>query len=182
MDASATTFHLPDLTVSTDSVIWDYLAEGQILTEALSVPPEKFEDKDTDTLTDRMQPISEGLEELGVDATREAVIHILVAKNVEATIGEDAEIVRSEWTDEEESYIQQLAPFFETDPWINRVSPTRMCRRVDPDFEFGQAAYKTYKLVNVTRWTDVVVVGSGVCGLAAAVAAAEEGCSVTTLL
>jgi lipoate-protein ligase A len=150
MAGSAATFHHPDLWVSTDSVIWDFPPEGQILDDALSVPPEKFEDKDTDTLTGRMQPLSEVLEELGVDATREAVIDELVAKNVEATIGEDAEIVRSEWTDEEESYIQQLAPFFESDPWINRVSSTRMCRRVDPDFEFGQAAYKARKLVNVS--------------------------------
>jgi hypothetical protein len=74
------------------------------------VSPEKFEDKDTDALTGRMQPLSEVLEELGVETTREAIIDELVAKNVEATIGADADITREEWSAEEQAFIETLAP------------------------------------------------------------------------
>lgn len=150
MAGSAATYHHTDLWVSTDSVIWAFPPEGQILDDALSVPPEKFEDKDTDTLTGRMQPLSEVLEELGVETTREAIIDELVAQNVKATIGEDVEVTREEWSAEEQTFIEDLAPYFETDTWINRVSSTRMCHTVDPDFEFGQAAYKARKLINIS--------------------------------
>jgi lipoate-protein ligase A len=150
MAGSAATYHHTDLWVSTDSVIWAFPPEGQILDDALSVPPEKFEDKDTDTLTGRMQPLSEVLEELGIETTREAIIDELVAQNVKATIGEDVEVTREEWSAEEQAFIEDLAPYFETDTWINRVSSTRMCHTVDPDFEFGQAAYKARKLINIS--------------------------------
>jgi lipoate-protein ligase A len=154
MAGAAATYHHSSLWVSTDSVVWDFPAEGRILDEAVSVPPEKFEDKDTDTLTGRMQPLSEVLDELGVETTREAIIDELVEKNVEATIGEDAEVTQEEWSAEEEVFIERLAPYFETDTWINRVSSTRMCHNVDPDYEFGQAAYKARKLVNVSLVRD----------------------------
>jgi len=97
-----------------------------------------------------MQPMSEVLEELGVETTREAIIDELVAKNVEATIGEDAEVTQEEWSAEEQAFIETLAPYFETDTWINRVSSTRMCHNADPEFEFGEAAYKARKLINVS--------------------------------
>ena len=132
MAGSAATYHHSDLWVSTDSVIWDFPPEGRILDEALSVPPEKFEDKDTDTLTGRMQPMSDVLEEQGVETTREAIIDELVAKNVAATIGEDAEVTQAEWSDEEEVFIERLAPYF----------------------EFGEAAYKARKLVNISLVRD----------------------------
>jgi len=154
MAGAAATIHLPDFWVSTDSVIWDFPPEGQILDEALSVPAEKFEDKDTDTLTGRMQPLSEVLEELGVDATREAIIDELVEKNVAATLGEDEEIVETDWRDDEAEFIRRIAPYFESDSWLNRVSSTRMCHRADPEYEFGQAAYKARKLVNVSLVRD----------------------------
>jgi lipoate-protein ligase A len=154
MAGSAATYHHKNLWVSTDSVIWDFPPEGRILDDALSVPPEKFEDKDTDTLTGRMQPMSEVLEELGVETTREAIIDELVQKNVEATIGEDAEVTAEEWSAEEEAYIERLAPYFETDTWINRVSSTRMCHNTDPDYEFGEAAYKARKLINISLVRD----------------------------
>lgn len=154
MAGAAATYHHSDLWVSTDSVIWDFPPEGRILDEALTVPPEKFEDKDTDTLTERMQPLSAVLEELGVETTREAIIDELVEKNVEAVIGNDAEVTEMEWTDEENAFIERLAPYFETDTWINRVSSTRMCHNVEPDYEFGQAAYKARKLVNISLIRD----------------------------
>lgn len=154
MAGSAATYHHADLWVSTDSVIWDFPPEGRILDEALSVPQEKFEDKDTDTLTGRMQPLSEVLEELGVDTTREAIIDELVDQNVAATIGADAEVTPGEWSAEEEAFIERLAPYFETDTWINRVSSTRMCQNVSPDFQFGEAAYKARKLINISLVCD----------------------------
>jgi hypothetical protein len=154
MAGAAATIHLPDFWVSTDSVIWDFPPEGRILDEAVSVPPEKFEDKDTDTLTGRMQPLSAVLEDLGVDATREAIIDELVEKNVAATFGPDEEIVETDWRDGEAEFIGRIAPYFESDGWLNRVSSTRMCRRADPDFEFGQAAYKARKLINVSLLRD----------------------------
>lgn len=166
MAGAAANLHVPDYWVSTDSVIWDFPPEGQILDDVRRVPAEKFEDKDTDSLTARMQPMSEVLEELGVDATKTDVLDALVEKNVEAVFGEDEPIVESNWSDEEAGYIERLAPFFESDPWINRVSTTRLCERADADLRIGQAAYKARKLVNVSvildaddRIRDVAVTG-----------------------
>lgn len=157
MAGSAATIHVPDYWVATLSIIWDFPPEGQILDEAVSVPREKFEDKDTDSLTGRMQPLSKVLEEVEIDATKDEVIDAIARANVDRLIGKDAELVDDEWTDEERAFLDRLAPFFESDSWINRVSTARMCRRAPEDYALGQAAYKSRKLIN----TSVVIDDDG---------------------
>lgn len=154
MAGAAATIHVPDYWVATLSVIWDFPEEGAILDDAVSIPREKFEDKDTDSLTGRMQPLSEVLEEVEIDATKEEVIDAIARANVDRLIGPDAELVDDEWTDEERAFLDRMAPFFESDPWINRVSTARMCRRAPADYALGQAAYKSRKLINVSAIID----------------------------
>ncbi|MCU4753094.1 hypothetical protein OB919_14100 [Halobacteria archaeon AArc-curdl1] len=154
MAGSAATIHHPDYWVATMSIIWDFPEEGAILDEAVSIPEEKFKDKDTDSLTGRMQPLSQVLEELGIDVSRETVIDAITEANVEALLGPEETIVESDWTEEEREYLETLAPFFESDSWRNRVSTARMCRNVPADARLGQAAYKSRKLINVSVVVD----------------------------
>lgn len=154
MAGSAATIHVPDYWVATLSVIWDFPEEGAILDDAVSIPREKFEDKDTDSLTGRMQPLSEVLEEVNIDTTKGEVIDGIARANVDRLIGSDTELVDDDWTDDEQAFLDKLAPFFESDSWINRVSTARMCRRAPDDYALGQAAYKSRKLINVSTIID----------------------------
>lgn len=150
MAGAAATIHVPNYWVATLSVIWDFPEAGQILDDAVSIPREKFEDKDTDSLTGRMQPLSEVLKEVDIDATKGDVIDAIARANVDRLIGDDVELVDDEWTDEERAFLERLAPFFESDPWINRVSTARMGRQAPADYALGQAAYKSRKLINTS--------------------------------
>ncbi|MFP9191425.1 biotin/lipoate A/B protein ligase family protein [Natrialbaceae archaeon A-CW1-1] len=150
MAGSAATIHHPDLWVATMSIIWDFPPEGSILDDAVSIPEEKFQDKDTDSLTGRMQSLSSVLEELNIGVGKTTVLDAITEANVEALLGPDEPIVESEWSNDERAFLETVAPFFESDPWRNRVSTARMCRNVPPDTRLGQAAYKSRKLINVS--------------------------------
>lgn len=147
---AAATTHVRDLWAVTGGVVWDFSDAGTILDDALDMPAEKFEDKDTDSLTARIQPISQLIEEEGIDVSKTEVIDAIAEANVEALLGPDESIEATSWRSEERAFIEEMSDFFESDTWINRRSTARMCRRADPGLSLGMAAYKSEKLIKAS--------------------------------
>lgn len=153
---AAASTHLRDYWSVTGGVVWDFSEAGTILDDAIDIPPEKFEDKDTDSLTARIQPLSSLLDDEDIDVSKRAVLDAVAEANVAALLG-DVPIEEAEWRPEERRFIDEMADFFQSDTWIQRRSTARMCRRVPPSFEVGVAAYKSRKLIK----TSVVVDDAG---------------------
>lgn len=151
---AAATTHVRDYWAVTGGVVWDFSEAGTILDDAIDMPDEKFEDKDTDSLTARIQPISQLIEEKEIDVTKREVLDAIAEANVEALLGPDEPIEPGSWRPEEQEFIDEMSDFFESDTWVNRRSTARMCRRVDPDFGVGIAAYKSEKLIKASVVVD----------------------------
>lgn len=147
---AAATTHVRDFWAVTGGIVWDFSDAGTILDDALDMPAEKFEDKDTDSLTARIQPISQLIEEEEIDVSKTEVIDAVAEANVEAILGPDEPIEPTSWRPEERAFIESMSDFFESDTWINRRSTARMCRRVDPELAVGMAAYKSEKLIKAS--------------------------------
>ncbi|WP_254533605.1 hypothetical protein [Natrinema gelatinilyticum] len=152
MACAATNYPQSEYWAIVSSAIWDVPPQelSELMDEAIDMPKEKFEDKDTDSLTSRMRPISVILDDLGKDVSKNEMIDALVEENVKRLIGDDEEIVEAELADEEAEYIEQLTPFFESDPWIDRISTANLCREVPRNLEIGIAAYKSRKLIKAS--------------------------------
>jgi len=144
--------HYPGYWLITDSIVWDTPPEetAELYEEAINLPPEKFEDKDTDKATARIRDISGIFDQLGKDIDRDEVVDALVEAKVANIFGQDEPIHEYEFRPEEQAYIDRMVPFFESDPWINRVSTTRLLNRVSPDFDVGIGAHKSRKLIKTT--------------------------------
>lgn len=147
---AAATTHVRDFWAVTGGVVWDFSEAGTILDDALDMPAEKFEDKDTDSLTARIQPISQLIEEAEIDVSKTEVIDAVAEANVEALLRPDEPIESTSWRPDERAFIDEMSDFFESDTWINRRSTARMCRRVDPGLSIGMAAYKSEKLIKAS--------------------------------
>lgn len=147
---AAATTHVRDFWAVTGGIVWDFSDAGTILDDALDMPAEKFEDKDTDSLTARIQPISQLIDEQGIDISKTEVIDAVVEANVEALLGPDEPIEPASWRPEEQAFIESMSDFFESNTWINRRSTARMCRRVNPGLSVGMAAYKSEKLIKAS--------------------------------
>lgn len=150
---AAASLHLRDYWSVTAGIVWDFSEAGTILDDAIDVPPEKFEDKDTDSLTARIQPLSALVEEESLDTSKREILDTVAEANASALLGDDVTIEESDWRPGEREYIEEMAGFFESDTWISRRSTARMCRRVSPEHDIGVAAYKSEKLIK----TSVVV-------------------------
>lgn len=151
---AAGTTQVRDYWAVTGGIVWDFSDAGTILDEAIDMPEEKFEDKDTDSLTARIQPISQLIEEKAIDVTKKEVLDAVAEANVSALLGPDEPIEPASWRPEEQEFIDEMSDFFESDTWVNRRSTARMCRRVDPDLEVGVAAYKSEKLIKASVVVD----------------------------
>jgi lipoate-protein ligase A len=156
MASAAGSFPHPEYWGFQSTPIWDSMPEdlGKLYNEVIDLPKEKFEDKDTDSLTSRMQPIKELLEEDGIDATKQDVINAIVEKNVENILGSDEPIVEKEWKPEEKEFIERTTPFYESTTWINRLSTSKLCMRAPSDCDVGIAAYKSRKLIKASVIVD----------------------------
>lgn len=152
MASAATNFPQSEYWAVVSSAIWGAPPQenAQLMDEAIDMPREKFEDKDTDSLTSRMRPISMILEDLEKDVTQAELVDALVEENVSRLIGPDEEIVTETWSDEESRYLEELVPFFESDAWVNRISTSQMCRQVPTEYDLGIAAYKSRKLIKAS--------------------------------
>jgi hypothetical protein len=122
----------------------------ELMEEFQHMPPEKFEDKETDSMTARIRPISGYLDDIDLEVSMDEVIDSVVKRNVTAFLGEDASIREGEWSVEEQAFINTMVPFFESDVWYQRVSTSRLCRRQPQDREVGVASYKSRKLVKAS--------------------------------
>jgi lipoate-protein ligase A len=149
MACAATNFPQSEYWAIVSSAIWDAPPQeySALMDEAIDMPREKFEDKDTDSLTSRMRPISDILADLGKDVTKDDMIDALVEENVQRLIGEDEEIVDEDLADDEAEFIEEMTPFFESDSWINRISTAELCKEAPDDLDIGIAAYKSRKLI-----------------------------------
>ena len=150
MASAATSFPRPEYWGVVSSVIWQAPPHGEVMDEVIDMPKEKFEDKDTDSLTSRMRPISMLLDDLGKDVTKQEMVDAVVEENVAKILGEDEEIVEADWRDEEHEHIESLVPYFESDTWINRISTEEFCRNAPESYELGLAAYKSRKLIKAS--------------------------------
>jgi len=152
MASAAGSFPHPNYWGFQSTPIWGSMPaeEGKLFNEVINLPEEKFEDKDTDSLTSRMQPISQLLEEEGVEASRQDVIDAIVEENVERILGPDEEIVETDWRADEREFIADNTPFYESKTWINRRSTTKLCMRSPDEYDLGIAAYKSRKLIKAS--------------------------------
>ncbi len=148
--------HHPDLWIVTESPIWDMppAETSELYEAAIDLPPEKFEDKDTDSATARIRDLSSIFDDLGKSPGKDAVLDALVEAKVEALFGADEPISEESWSAEETAFIDRMKPYFESDPWINRVSTSRMVRRAPADCTVGIGAEKARKLVKVSLVID----------------------------
>jgi lipoate-protein ligase A len=149
MACAATNFPKSEYWAIVSSPIWGAPPQeySELMDEAIDMPKEKFEDKDTDSLTSRMRPISAILDSLDKDVGKDELIDALVEENVKRLIGEDEDIVEEELSDEEATFIDDMVPFFESDPWIDRISISAMCEDAPDHLDVGIAAYKSRKLI-----------------------------------
>ena len=137
------------------SLIWDSASEElfDIMETAQRMPAEKFEDKETDSLTTRVRPITDYLEGANLEVTVDDAVDSVLERNVSAFLGADESIVEYEWDEEERSFLESMKPFFESNVWYERVSTSNVCRRMGGR-EVGVAAYKSRKLVNASVFLD----------------------------
>jgi lipoate-protein ligase A len=149
MACAATNFPQSEYWAVVSSPIWGAPPQeySKLMDEAIDMPREKFEDKDTDSLTSRMRPISAILEELDKEVTKDDLVDALVEENVKRLIGKNEDIVEEELDDDEAEFIEEMVPFFESDPWIDRISTSAMCEDAPDHFDIGIAAYKSRKLI-----------------------------------
>lgn len=152
MASAAGSFPHPEYWGVLSTPIWDVMPEdiGQLFNEVINLPEEKFEDKDTDDLTSRMQPISSVLDDLGKDVTKDEMIDAVVEQNVARILGDDEEIVETDWNPDERAYLDRMVPFYESDTWINRLSTRTMCLQAPSNADIGIAAYKARKLIKAS--------------------------------
>jgi lipoate-protein ligase A len=138
------------------SIIYDAMDEAflEVMDEAVSAPPEKFEDKDTDSLTTRMLPLSTVFEESGLDVGKEKLIDTVIEEIVRAFVGEGADIYADDLSKGEREYIVAMEEYYRCSPWLNTVSTRRMCQRAPTDYRVGTAAYKTHKLIKANLVLD----------------------------
>lgn len=156
MASAAGSFPHPEYWGIQSTPIWGAMPDhlGKLFNEVIDMPKEKFEDKDTDSLTARMQPAKELLEKDGIDASRADVIDAIVEHNVKNIIGADEHIDEEEWRPEEQAFIDRTTPFYESETWINRLSTSKLCMRASDDEKVGIAAYKSRKLIKASIIVD----------------------------
>ena len=152
--SAATNFPQSDHWAAVSSIIWNLPPHGELMDEVIDMPEEKFEDKDTDSLTSRMRPISMLLDELEKEVTKDEIVDAFVEQNVEKIFGSDEEIVPTHWGDDEVSFIEDMTPYFESDTWINRISTDYLCRGAPEHLDIGIAAYKSRKLIKASVLLD----------------------------
>jgi len=152
MASAAGSFPHPEYWGILSTPIWNRMPSdiGELFNEVINLPKEKFEDKDTDNLTSRMQPISSVLDDLDKEVTKTEMIDAVVEQNVSRIIGEDEEIVETSWRPAEQEFLERMIPFYESDTWINRLSTKMMCMEAPPGSEVGIAAYKARKLIKTS--------------------------------
>ena len=142
--------HFDDFySITSGSLIWGVTEDFALLDEVSSPPPEKFEDKDTDKQATRMSPVEALLGDLDVDVTRAGAIDELVTQSARDLVGAES-ITEGEWTDEEQTAIEEMRPFFRRDSWLKRKSAERMAHNAAPDDDIGIAAYKSRKTLQAT--------------------------------
>lgn len=152
--SAATNFPQSNYWAAVSSIIWDVPPYGELMDEVIDMPKEKFEDKDTDSLTSRMRPVSMLLDELDTSVTKQEVVDAFVEQNVEKIFGAGEEIVAADWEPAEAETVEELTPYFESDTWINRISTADMCRGVPDHLDLGIAAYKSRKLIKASVLLD----------------------------
>lgn len=156
MASAAGSFPHPEYWGLQSTPIWGSVPGdlGKLFNEVINLPEEKFEDKDTDSLTSRMQPIKELLKQDDINATRDEVIDTIVEKNVENILGPTENVVEEKWKPHEREFIDRTTPFYESTTWINRLSTTKLCMRAPPEYDLGIAAYKSRKLIKASVIVD----------------------------
>lgn len=154
MASAATNFPQSEYWAAVSSVIWDAPPYGELMDEVIDMPREKFEDKDTDSLTSRMRPISMLLDDLDKDVSKQEMVDAVVEENVTHILGDGEEVVEATWDDDEREYIESMTPFFESDTWIGRISTTRLCRGAPDHLDLGIAAFKSRKLIKASVLLD----------------------------
>jgi len=152
--SAATSFPQSEYFAAVSSIIWDAPPYGELMDEVIDMPDAKFEDKDTDSLTSRMRPVSMLLDELEKEVTKDEIVDAFVEQNVEKIFGSDEEIVPTQWGDDEVSFIEDMTPYFESDTWINRISTEDLCRGAPEHLDIGIAAYKSRKLIKASVLLD----------------------------
>jgi lipoate-protein ligase A len=152
--SAATNFPESEYWAAVSSIIWDAPPYGDLMDQVIDMPKEKFQDKDTDSLTARMRPISMLLDELGEDVSKDEIVDAFVEQNVDKIFGSDEEIVEGDWEPAEREAIEDLTPYFESDTWINRISTQEMCLGAPDHLDLGIAAYKSRKLIKASVLLD----------------------------
>lgn len=152
--SAATNFPRSQYWAAVSSIIWDAPPYGELMDEVIDMPREKFEDKDTDSLTARMRPISMLLDDLGKDVTKDEIVDAFVEQNVAHIFGEDEDIVAADWDEDEQKSIDEMTPFFESDTWIDRISTEDMCLGTPDHLDLGIAAFKSRKLIKASVLLD----------------------------
>lgn len=149
MACAATNFPQSEYWAIVSSPIWGAPPQeySELMDEAIDMPREKFEDKDTDSLTSRMRPISAILNDIGEDVSKDELVDAIVEENVKRLIGDGEDIVKEELSDNEADFLDEMVPFFESDPWIDRISTSAMCEDAPDHLDVGIAAYKSRKLI-----------------------------------
>lgn len=152
--SAATSFPQSEYFAAVSSIIWDAPPHGEVMDEVIDMPDAKFEDKDTDSLTARMRPVSMLLDDLGKDVTKDQIVDAFVEQNVDHIFGSDEEVVEADWDEDEQTHLDEMTPYFESDTWINRISTTALCREAPDHLDLGIAAYKSRKLIKASVLLD----------------------------
>ncbi len=147
--------HDTDLWAIAVSVIWGGLPEGlqEVLDEAVRVPPEKFEDKDEDTVTGRMKPLSLQFDRFGDEVTKRQLLDDLIERNLNALL-DDPTPPSSVSPESVLAYVDETTPFYESDTWVNKRATSRMCHRWERGDTVGVASYKSRKLIKASLILD----------------------------
>ena len=144
--SAATNFFRNDYWYTCTSIIWDPLppTSMEVFSKSVEVPPEKFQDKKTKSLTARMKPLHEIVQEENFNITKEDVIRASIEENAKLL---GAEIYKDSWKQNEIEFINNLKPFFHSNTWLTKFSSKRMLSNASPDYFYGRAAYKSRKLI-----------------------------------
>jgi lipoate-protein ligase A len=156
MASAAGSFPHPEYWGLQSTPIWGSMPEdlGKLFNDVIDLPKEKFEDKDTDSLTSRMQPINELMQQANIEATKQDVIDAIVEQNVNNILGVDEPITEEEWDPSEQDFIDRTTPFYESKTWINRLSTSKLCMQASSEHDVGIAAYKSRKLIKASVIVD----------------------------
>lgn len=122
--------------------------EFAIIDDVLRLPKEKFEDKDTDSVSGRMSEVQAVAPGTDIDG----VLAVAVANMTDIADGTAEE---GSFTSDERAKIDEYTTEARTDEWFHRYSTTRLFDQYGDDERAAEVAFKSEKLIKAS-----IVVGS----------------------